>query len=77
MHDTVVEMRDGRRYAGPLATWRPEDGWSSLMGDDDVPDRFWLRDCMAVYTPNERIPGVGIGTDDLLERARAERSDDA
>jgi len=49
VQDTVVEMKDGRCLIGPIWSWRPTEGWLSLVSDD-APDRLYFRDMISAYT---------------------------
>jgi hypothetical protein len=72
MHDALVTMKDGRTFCGPVWTWRPQEGYFTLGGDDDAPDRVMLRDVASAVVKDQRV-GIGRIEDvDLLERARRE-----
>lgn len=69
MHDTTVKMKDGRTFCGPIWSWRPADGWFSIV-DSDSPDRIHFRDVESVVTKGQRThPGI-IEDQDELARAR-------
>ena len=73
MHETVVKMKDGRMFCGNLWTWRPREGWFTLVGDDAGPDRIMLRDVAEAFTKEQRTAAPGITADrDELQRARKE-----
>jgi len=69
VQDTVVEMKDGRCLIGPIWSWRPTEGWLSLVSDD-APDRLYFRDMISAYTKNSRVGIDRIITRDELARAR-------
>lgn len=75
MHDTIVKMKDGREFIGPLWYFRPKEGWISLVldpahYDHDIPERIYLRDVESAITKGERISINKIGDEDELERAK-------
>lgn len=76
MHDTRVELKDGRVFEGPIYICRLKEGYVTLILDElyypDAPEKFYFRDCVSVVTPDERIQYGVIGDDDILARAREE-----
>lgn len=75
MHDTRIELNDGRVYIGPLWAFRPTEGWCSLVldpihYDDPPPDRFFFRDMISMVTRDQRISIEVTSDQDELERAR-------
>ena len=75
MHTTIVKLKDGKTYSGPMNTWRPCFNWFTLFGVDKV---FSFDECESIVTPNERVsissPLEGEICDDL-ERARKNLED--
>ena len=76
MHDTVIKMKDGRTFCGPMWSFRPEEGWMSIPSDEDAPDRIYFRDMESCVTKGQRV-GIDpetkqaiIRDEDELERAR-------
>lgn len=77
MNTVEVELKDGRRFSGPLWTWRPAEGWFTLAGvaNENGLIVFRLADCVSAV---DRAQRVGINPDgtpkiedvDLLQRAR-------
>lgn len=78
MHDVVVKMKDGEVHCGPLAMWRPKEGWFSLVLDpkyykpEAPPVRFYFRDTEAVTEPGARVGPGRTEILDLLAKARRE-----
>jgi len=75
MHTTRVVMKDGCVFEGALWTFRPEEGWIGLIGDDAGPAQIWLRDVQSAVTFGRRVRANPDGTakiadEDELERAR-------
>lgn len=71
MRSTVVVMKDGQKFQGPIWEFRPMEGYISLAGvrDDGELLRLEIKDIASAVTPNER---VGIGKiEDVDELARA------
>jgi len=75
MHDTRVEMVDGRVFIGPIYLFRPELGFMTLIIDPshydyEVPEKFFFRDMRSATTENQRITISRTSTEDELQRAR-------
>ena len=67
MRDTIVEMKDGRKFCGPMWSFRPVEGYITLVG---VVEPLYFRDMASCITKNERV-GQGIVRDvDEIKRAR-------
>lgn len=58
MHDTLVVMKDGRKFCGPIWEWAPTKGYLTIV-DNDV-SRLYFQDMESAVTPGQR---VGINTD--------------
>ena len=69
MHDTVVVMKDGRKFCGPLYRFMPEDGYLTLVGADSE-DKLMFEEMASAVTSGERISAYQIGDQDEIERAR-------
>jgi len=70
MHNTIVCMKDGRKFYGPIWNFRPKEGWFSIV-DDNSPAKIMFRDVASVITKNERVNATGLIADvDELSRAR-------
>lgn len=78
-----VVLRDGTVRSGPLWTWRPLEGWFSLLEHEDHVDRkagerILIEDCLTAIDCNERIgPRGETGNVDLLAKAKQEIQDEA
>lgn len=68
----TVTMKDGTVIRGPLWEWQPEEGWFQLVGDEDMPDRIWLRDVQSAVNHGQRTSVDKVENVDLLDRARRE-----
>ncbi len=70
MHNTLITMKDGRRFCGPMWEFYPDEGWMSIPADERAPDRIYFRDMESAVTKGDRV-AVGVIQDvDELERAR-------
>jgi hypothetical protein len=71
MHDTLVKMKDGRTFCGPIAMFRPKEGWFSVI-DERSPEQIPFREVASAVTKDQRcrVGQAGIGDEDELERAR-------
>lgn len=71
MHDTFIVFKDGREACGPIWTWRPKDGYLSIVTSEDR-FRGELRfvDMESCVTQDQRIRIDKIADRDELERAR-------
>lgn len=71
MHDTRVEMKDGRVFHGPIWEFRPKEGYLTLTSDDpDMPERLHFKDMKSAVTKDQRMTVTNIGDCDELQRAR-------
>lgn len=69
----LVELKDGRKYCGPLWAWRPSEGWFSLVLDEpDAPDEFFLKDVVSAVDLDQRVEVNEQRDVDLLDRAKEE-----
>lgn len=69
MHNTVAVLKSGKKLEGVLWTFRPEDGYFTLIhGNKESRVRF--ASCVSVLTEGERLTTRTIGTMDELQRAR-------
>lgn len=68
MHDTRVKMKDGRTFCAPIWTYRPEDGYITLVGEGD---KLYFRDMESCVTESDRISVKEVNVDvDVLAEAR-------
>ena len=68
MHDTTVKMKDGRSFCGPIWSWRPEEGWFSIVGEEPID----FRDVESAVTKGQRVrAGKDPIDEDELQRARS------
>ena len=82
MHDTLVKMKDGRTFCGPLWEFRPREGYLTIPSDETAPDRIYFKDIESAVTKGERVGvlydddgniiGPRVEDRDLLARAREE-----
>lgn len=69
MHDTIVVMKDGTTFVGPLWNFRPEKGYLTLAAQDE--DRkLYFRDMESCITKDERVARGITRDEDELARAR-------
>jgi len=70
MHITIVKLKNGETYSGPMELFRPALGWFTLFGEGR---KFYFDECESVITPNERVsinsPPEGE-TQDEMARAK-------
>jgi hypothetical protein len=74
MHDTRVVLKNGRTITAPLWTWRPSEGWFSLVceADDPTDGVIKLSDAVSAVTYGTRTR-IDVTEDvDLLAKARKE-----
>jgi len=71
MHDVLVEMKDGKKYCGPMYYWRPKEGWFSIM-DSDSPEKIFLRDVKTAVNKGLRVRANEVIDQDLPGRAKEE-----
>jgi hypothetical protein len=77
MHDTRVELKDGRVFCGPIWMFRPEEGFMTLILDPshydyEIPEKLYFRDMVSAVTKDQRgrHNAPGIGPEDEISRAR-------
>lgn len=67
-------MQDGRVFEGPIWSYRPEEGYLTLVLDPslypDVPEKLFFRDMKSAITKGERISINQIGDRDEIQRAK-------
>jgi len=74
MHNTIVKMKDGRLFCGPIWQWQPHRGYFTLVDEEGVNDgnpiHIDLSEVESAITEGQRT-GPGIVEDrDELERAK-------
>ena len=71
MHDTIVKLKDGRTFCGPIWEFRPKEGWFTIITENDsgCPNPIYFKDCMSAVTPNERLTVSKVGDEDEMLRA--------
>jgi hypothetical protein len=68
MHETTITMKDGRKYSGPIWSYRPKEGYLMLAGAEE---KLFFRDMESCVTLGTREYAYNAGTDrDELARAR-------
>ena len=73
MHSTIVRLKDGKEYKGPLWLFRPAFNYFTIIISDDQQDiekEFTFDECESVITPNERLTKNTIGDCDEMARAK-------
>lgn len=68
MHVTTVKTKDGKTFKGVLWTFKPEQGYMTLVGIYEHKIRF--DNIVSATTEGERITVNKIGTQDELGRAK-------
>jgi len=68
MHKSIIKMKNGWEHRGYIWSFRPEEGWLSLVGTPDI--KIYFKDILSAVTKNVRISINKIGDQDELERAR-------
>ncbi len=73
MHNTIVKLKTGEAYSGPIWAFKPKEGWFSIISyDDEFPDgderKFYFKDVESAITKGTRINNVTIDDRDELER---------
>jgi len=67
VHTTIVKLKTGEIYEGPISYFRPCFNWFTLFG---VNKQFSFDECESVITPNERVrinsPMEGEPQDEML-----------
>jgi hypothetical protein len=69
MHDVKVLLKNGKVLCGPLWTWRPRDGWFSLVSEENY-GPIQLEDVVSAVEEGLRTHSETIEDVDLLKRAR-------
>jgi len=75
MHTTIVTLKDGTVYKGPIKVFRPVFNYFLLYG---VEKKFCFDDCLSVVTPNERVSinsPIEGELDDLMLKAKQSLDD--
>ena len=68
MHDTRVELKDGRIFCAPLLKWAPSSGWMTLFG---IEEKLYFKDMVSAVTEGVRSRnGKPLEQADEIERAR-------
>lgn len=71
MHTTIVKLKTGEIFSGPINMFRPAFNWFTLFGIDRV---FTFDECEYVITPNERVsinsPLEGEVQDEMMRAKR-------
>jgi len=70
MPQTVVTLKDGRRFSGPIWKWLPREGYLELVDEDEVNDGEPIR--IAFGDVAEASTLDASGARDELARARSE-----
>ena len=52
MHTTIVKLKDGKTYSGPINLWRPCFNYFTLFGVDKT---FSFDECESVITKGTRV----------------------
>ncbi len=81
MHDTLVKMKDGREFCGPIWEFNPKGGYLTLSGEDADTNSgrpIHFKDMASAITKGQRVGVVDgrTGTprlEDQDEIARARR----
>lgn len=69
MHDTIVKMKSGTIHCGPIATYRPKEGWMELF---TLGERLYFRDMVSAITCGVMDRINVIQDRDEIRRARDE-----
>jgi len=69
MHTTTVTLKNGEVVAGPIWTWRPEEGWFAIINECGDERRIEFADVKGATTPGQRIAVGVIADQDELARA--------
>lgn len=72
MHNTIVKMKDGRVFCGPIWKWRPSEGWFSIPSDENAPEKIYFRDVRSAMTKGDRNYGGDVEDRDELARAKTD-----
>jgi hypothetical protein len=74
MRATRITLKDGRQFSGPLWTWRPTEGWFTVVDEEGVnggnPIEIKLSEVESAVNLGQMVhPGV-VEDVDLLAQAR-------
>lgn len=75
MHNTIVKLKDGRVFIGPIRMWRPQENWLSIDDFDEGrrnATRISFDDIVSGETDKDRININTVDNIDIPERARKE-----
>lgn len=76
MHGALVVLKDGRTLTGPLWSWRPAEGFFTLVDEEGVnegnPIDVRLSEVVSAVDYGIRVSVTRTEDVDLLARARAE-----
>jgi hypothetical protein len=75
MHDTVVKMKDGKTYVGPIWEFRAADGYLTIPADETAPDKIYFRNMESCVTKSARVsahPQRFTEDQDEIARARTD-----
>lgn len=71
MRDTLVKMRDGREFCGPVWEFNVTEGYLTIPSETS--DLLHFRDMESAVQKGGRETAASVGEDvDLIERARAQ-----
>jgi hypothetical protein len=73
VHSTIVRLKDGKDYKGPILLFRPAFNYFSIIVSDNkagAEREFSFDECESVITPNERLTKNTIGDCDEILRAK-------
>jgi len=65
VHNTKVVLKDGRVFLSPIELFRPEKGFMTLFGYEEI---LYFKDILSATTENERIGYGRIGPQDELQK---------
>jgi hypothetical protein len=69
MHDTLVKMKDGRTFCGPVWSFNAIGGYLTIPSETN--DLLYFRDMESAVEKEGRETAATVGQDvNLLERAR-------
>jgi hypothetical protein len=73
MHSVKVILKDGTIISGPLWTWKPKEGWFSLINESGGdPIKIQLINVKSAIEDDVRVAINKVENVDLLERAHKE-----
>ncbi len=70
MKDTLVVMKDGRKFCNPMMYFRPKEGWMSLMIEPGPDVKLFFRDMESAVTKNVMVRYNVIEDEDEIARAK-------